>query len=534
MRTGLPRLLFAAALPYRNHLPSFQRVRPFSLCATSPPSGFAALGLNPLLLPALTSLGIEEPTEVQRAAFEMLLGGNDAVLLSETGTGKTLAYALPLVHRLIDRVQQQADEAAPIEDDTRPSLRRTPESQALILVPNRELAAQVHGVVSGIVASLPDELQPALRVSSLAAEYGADVDATILISTPALALKLWRGPEPIRWVVLDEADALLAGSWKVRARMNYPIEQIVSMVKRTAKLEARDSYVPLNTRQSKDDKRASGRKERAELFYKTKQFVITGATMPNAGTKNMEEHVKRLFPSAEWFMASRVHRSVAAVKQFFVKIDPESRGDALQQALKHGPDGKVLVFANTLEMATAAYEDAKKQLGADGCGFFHAGLPPNERAAALADFENGSPNVLVCTGLASRGIDFVDVAHVVQYDVAHNAVEFMHRVGRTARAGKSGVATTLYTDDRADLIEGLRDALAEGKPIDHLFSRKRSFSLQIKKRRKRAEGAEMRLAAGDEEVVERSERAQKPLRRVNPEAAAERRARMAEALDERV
>ena len=140
----------------------------------------------------------------------------------------------------------------------------------------------------------------------------------------------------------------------------------------------------------------------------------------------------------------------------------------------------------------------------------------------------------MCTGLASRGIDFVDVAHVVQYDVAHNAVEFMHRVGRTARAGKSGVATTLYTDDRADLIEGLRDALAEGKPIDHLFSRKRSFSLQIKKRRKRAEGAEMRLAAGDEEVVERSERAQKPLRRVNPEAAAERRARMAEALDERV
>ena len=126
MRTGLPRLLFAAALPYRNHLPSFQRVRPFSLSATSPPSGFAALGLNPLLLPALTSLGIEEPTEVQRAAFEMILGGNDAVLLSETGTGKTLAYALPLVHRLIDRVQQQADEAAPIEDDTRPSLRRTP------------------------------------------------------------------------------------------------------------------------------------------------------------------------------------------------------------------------------------------------------------------------------------------------------------------------------------------------------------------------------------------------------------------------
>ena len=91
--------------------------------------------------------------------------------------------------------------------------------------------------------------------------------------------------------------------------------------------------------------------------------------------------------------------------------------------------------------------------------------------------------MLLPQGLASRGIDFVDVAHVVQYDVAHNAVEFMHRIGRTARAGKSGVATTLYTTDRAELIEGLRDALADGKPVDHLFSRKRSFALQLKKRK---------------------------------------------------
>ena len=153
-------------------------------------------------------------------------------------------------------------------------------------------------------------------------------------------------------------------------------------------------------------------------------------------------------------------------------------------AIENGPSGKVLVFANTLETAEAAYEDAAAHLGEAGCGLFHAGMAAAERTAALAAFERCEPPVLVCTGLASRGLDFLDVAHVVQYDVAHNAVEFMHRIGRTARAGKPGVATALYTEEHAPLIEGLRDALLAGKPIDHLFSRKRSLRLQRKKAEK--------------------------------------------------
>ena len=93
----------------------------------------------------------------------------------------------------------------------------------------------------------------------------------------------------------------------------------------------------------------------------------------------------------------------------------------------------------------------------------------------------------MCTGLASRGLDFVDVEHVLQFEVATNAVEFIHRAGRTARAGKRGVCTTLYTDERAELIEALRDALAAGQDVEHLFSRKRSFKLGLKKRRRREE-----------------------------------------------
>ena len=211
--------------------------------------------------------------------------------------------------------------------------------------------------------------------------------------------------------------------------------------------------------------------------------------MPNAGTRNAEEHVKRLFPLARWFRASRVHQSKAEASHYFVKIDEGSRGRALQQALRHGPEGQALVFANSVGSAEAAMDETVAEVGVDACAYFHAGLHPDERAETLAAYGRGELRVLVCTGLASRGIDFANVAHVVQYEVATNAVEFMHRVGRTARAGRAGVSTTLYTESRADLVEGLRDALEEGRPIEHLFSRKRSFKLKLKKARRREEEA---------------------------------------------
>ena len=90
------------------------------------------------------------------------------------------------------------------------------------------------------------------------------------------------------------------------------------------------------------------------------------------------------------------------------------------------------------------------------------GVAAVERARLLEQFRSGELRTLVCTGLASRGLDFVDVVHVLQYEVATNAVEFLHRAGRTARAGKAGVCTSLYTEARAELVEGLRDAMGNG------------------------------------------------------------------------
>lgn len=99
----------------------------------------------------------------------------------------------------------------------------------------------------------------------------------------------------------------------------------------------------------------------------------------------------------------------------------------------------------------------------------------------MAAFQAGRLPVLVCTGLGARGLDFQDVAHVVQYEAATNAVEFMHRVGRTARAGKGGTATTIYGAESADLVEALRAAMEEDRPVDATFSRKRLFHRRVQR-----------------------------------------------------
>ena len=555
------RLLLASAIPYRpqlgatyhamRHISTYQRKMARARVPTaaidypdaSEAGDFASLGVNPLLLPALKKRGIVEPTEVQRAAFDALLQMDDAVLLSETGTGKTLAYAVPLVHRLLEQIE---DGESTDEEDARGRVRnhRVARNQALVLVPNKDLCAQVTSVFQYLLKDLPDETQSSLRVSSLVSTTTANAEAEILVSTPAVALNAWYGPETIRWVILDEADALLGGSFKHSARSGYPIEVIIADVKRSAKLEA---IAEATARGDGDGRKmklppsggprgahgAGGRAVRTKAWYSTKQFVCVGATMPNHGTKNIREHVRHLFPNAVWYQAEALHKSKAEMSHYFIKIDAATRSSALCQALRHGPGGKSLVFANSLDMAGLAYEAACRELGEKNVALFHKGLPVEERAQSLKAYESGQLQALVCTGLASRGIDFKEVAHVVQFEVATNgklrrahthtpqrfprfallalrsslcallvllvsrltcesplpsytAVEFMHRVGRTARAGQTGVTTSLYTDDRVELVEALRDALEGNHPIDHLFSRKRSFKIGIKRAKKAA------------------------------------------------
>ena len=469
-----------------------------ALCTQTVGSGFARLGISPLLLPALGRLGISEPTPIQSLAAPALAAGGDAVLLDETGSGKTLAYALPIVSSMLDAASADADAGAGAPAASVP--------QALVLVPNRELCGQVVGVMHELLADVP------LRASALT-EADADADADLLVSTPAVALRDWRGPARVRWMVLDEADSLLAGSFKPATRSQYPVEQLAAELKRSAKRDhlkiaagpdagARRDVGALRAwravKRARDDDALEGAKAqlaaaRAATWARV-QFVLVAATMPNAGERNIDAHVKRQWPTAAWVRTGREHREKAALRQYFVRVDEEGRADALRHAIVHGPAGRALVFANTIASAERAHAELSL---VRRCGLFHKNVPGAERRELVRDFQEGSLPVLVCTGLGSRGLDFRDVSHVVQYEVATNSVEFMHRVGRTARAGRSGVATNIYDDNAADLVDALRAAYADGLPIDATFSRKRLFRKRVRRGESRAATREQRAAAED-------------------------------------
>mmetsp|Transcript_24750 Transcript_24750/g.77792 ORF Transcript_24750/g.77792 Transcript_24750/m.77792 type:complete len:310 (+) Transcript_24750:88-1017(+) len=217
-------------------------------CSSADGGSFAELGVSEPLLTGLQGLGFEAPTEIQRQAWPFVRGGGDVVLLDETGSGKTIAYALPVLQAMLEEREELIAEARRARgeegggEEGRLVLPRVP-SQALLLAPNRELVVQVHATVRALLAGLPPSLQ--LRSSALT-EADADGEADVLCATPAVALRSWRGsrggrlrgPGRVRWAVLDEADQLLAGSFKPAIRDRYEVEQICAELKRAAKASA--------------------------------------------------------------------------------------------------------------------------------------------------------------------------------------------------------------------------------------------------------------------------------------------------------
>ena len=286
---ALPRGAAAYRLQHTLRLPQHSTSCARHLSVQAAALDFAKLGVSPSLLPSLDKLGFERPTYPQSQAFPAVLTGDDVVVLAETGTGKTLAYSLPILHQMIEQCEQNAAAGSPAR----------PDAQALVLVPNRELCAQAVSMVQRLLKGLPHRL----TASTLSDDTG-DPDADVVFATPASAMRYWRGPERFRWLVLDEADILLAGSFKPAARMAYPVEKIIAALKRDAKEVAVEAGEYSQKRFGGDSEEAKARrralkaaswKASTEAF---KQFLVVGATMPNAGTLNAEGHVQYLFPQA--------------------------------------------------------------------------------------------------------------------------------------------------------------------------------------------------------------------------------------------
>ncbi len=348
---------------------------------------FHALGLAPALAQAAAELGFTTPTPIQAAAVPAVLGGGDVLATAQTGSGKTAAYVLPLLQRLI---------ASPGHTPRR--------VRVLVLVPTRELAAQVGEVVRSLAQHLPTKAKTAvvfggvsINPQMLALRGGADV----VVATPGRLLDLVEHNalklNSVDVLVLDEADRLL----------DLGFADELSRV--------------------------------LALLPEARQNLFFSATFPSA----VQELANRLLREPRRIDVPGMQVEEAVVVQQAYLVDTNRRTQLLRQLIKTQGWQRVLVFVATQYLAERVA--AKLHQGDLYATSFHGGLSQGARKQALDEFKEKRWDVVVTTDLAARGIDISQLPVVVNYDLPRSAVDYVHRIGRTGRAGASGLAVSFVT-----------------------------------------------------------------------------------------
>ena len=343
---------------------------------------FSQLGLAPAQLSACESLGYNEPTPIQRQAIPVILSGRDVIGCAETGTGKTAAFLLPIIQRISERA--------------RPGIR------VLVLAPTRELALQIQTNYG--------ELNRVKTNASVIAIGGANIrtqiselrkGASVLIATPGRLLDLTeRGAvnlSTIEVLVLDEADRMLDMGFLPAIR------RVLAM---------------LPTK---------------------RQTLLFSATM----SPSIEQLARSTMKEPKLIEVSQRGRAATMVQQTAYLVEQHSKTALLLELLEkeREPFERVLVFTRTRRGAERLSHILKAR--DHSVDRIHADRSQPQREAALRQFSNGRTRVLVATDIAARGLDVDSVSHVINYDVPAAPEDYVHRVGRTGRAGNEGKAITM-------------------------------------------------------------------------------------------
>ncbi|CAL0312966.1 unnamed protein product [Lupinus luteus] len=481
-----------------------------------------SLGLSDTISRSLSNIGLNRPSLVQASSVPAVLSGKDVIIAAETGSGKTYSYLVPLIDKLLGTHESSLQT---VSDQEVSSTRKV----LLVLCPNVQLCEQVVRMASSLCG---DNGEPIVSVAAICGRQGwPHREPDIIVTTPAALLnyvdtdrdRRLEFMHGVKYVVFDEADMLLCGSFqnKVIRLINLLRfdEKLVSQAKESAaelpqelesSLSSHDALeveeeieneaiseedddddneeIPDINNEVESVKRRDWRRVR-KTYERSKQYIFVAATLPVNGKKTAGGILKHMFPDAKWVSGNYLHCHNPRLEQRWIEVTVDTQVDELIRAVKWGFRAedldsaggihRTMVFANTVE----AVEAVAKLLHHSGieCLRYHKGCTLEERAQTLVDFhEKGG--VLVCTDAAARGVDVPNVLHVVQADFATCAVDFLHRVGRTARAGQFGVVTSMYTESNRDLVDAVRRAGKLGQPVETAFSRKRGFRNKLKKR----------------------------------------------------
>jgi ATP-dependent RNA helicase RhlE len=360
---------------------------------TTTSTTFAELGLNASLLKALDAEGYTTPTPIQAQAIPGVLAGRDLMGIAQTGTGKTAAFALPILHRL--------------EADRRPALRQG--ARVLVLSPTRELASQiaesfrVYGKHAGVTVAVMYGGVP-FRPQVNALSRGVD----ILVATPGRLIDHLEqrsvNLSGVEVLVLDEADQMLDMGFIA------PIRKILS------KLSQR----------------------RQSLFF--------SATMP----REIGALAAEMLRDPLRVSVTPVAKTADRVTQSVIHVEPQKKHSLLVELFADPAMKRTLVFTRTKRGA----DKVARHLESAGIlvAAIHGNKSQRQREAALQEFRNGRIRGLVATDIAARGIDIDEVTHVVNYELPNIPESYVHRIGRTARAGAEGIAISLCSgEERAFL-----------------------------------------------------------------------------------
>jgi ATP-dependent RNA helicase DeaD len=345
---------------------------------------FEELGLSEPCLRTLSELGYEEPTPVQAQTIRVLLGGGDVIAQAQTGTGKTAAFALPIIEQLTPNAKPG----------------RAP--QALVMTPTRELAVQVaeafhsYGRYRNVVALPVYGGQPIERQLG-ALKRGVEV----VVGTPGRLLDHIRrrtlNLSEVRTVVLDEADEMFA--------MGF-IEDIAAILEET----------PID-----------------------RQTALFSATMPDPVARLAETYMR----SPERVTVQAKAMTVPQIRQVFYEVGGRDKFEVLARVLDYEQPTSAILFCRTKrEVDTLGDRLVGRAYPAET---LHGDLSQVQRDRVMQRFRAGQAEILVATDVAARGLDVEHVSHVINYDIPQDPESYVHRIGRTGRAGRAGSAITLVT-----------------------------------------------------------------------------------------
>src|SRR6266849_1603051 len=348
---------------------------------------FQQLGLSALILKALKENGFEAPFPIQEAAIPLLLKGVDVIGQAHTGTGKTAAFALPILTKI--------------------KIKRNGPIQALILVPTRELALQVTKEINKFAKYTGIRTVAIYGGQSIILQYNQlRRGIQIVVATPGRLIDHVKQNsiqlDEVKFVVLDEADRMLD--------MGF-IDDIKSI-----------------------------------LFYvsEDRQTCLFSATMPPEIRRVDQEYMH----DAKEVMLNQEELSLDTIEQSYLVVPEREKFKHLCNFIKKRDKKQTIVFAATKQRTQRLANELKQE------GFkaitIHGDLSQRERDNAMYRFKKGTDDILVATDIAARGIDVPAVGHVINYDIPEDPLIYFHRIGRTARAGATGKAISLVSQDRVD------------------------------------------------------------------------------------